>query len=124
MEIHKMNLQDASTASKAKNNPKALADAATEVEALFINELLKVMRQNTPSMSENGLGSEVYTGMFDTELSKVLAQRGVGFKEPLMEQLKRASMEARPPASMGSQTPASKIDNFDAALGVASKKVK
>jgi flagellar protein FlgJ len=141
MEIdNRMPLRNAMNSSKAKDNPKALNDAATEVEALFINEMLKVMRQSVPSMSEEkGLGADIYTGMFDTELSKVLAQRGLGVKESLMEQFKRISEPhpnsgkkddkqdaegGRPPASMGVRPPASVVDNFDAALGVAAQKVK
>jgi flagellar protein FlgJ len=123
-----INIRSGLNKSKVKDNPQALDQAATEVEALFINEMLKVMRQSTPSMSGKGLGADIYTGMFDTELSKVLAQRGLGFKEPLVEQLTRVSMGVRPPASMGKGKRDDKqdaeIDNFDDALGVASQKVK
>jgi flagellar protein FlgJ len=139
MEINSKMPLNALKTSKPKDNPKALDQAATEVEALFINEMLKVMRQSTPSMSGKGLGADVYSGMFDTELSKVLAQRGLGFKDTMVEQLKRASgakddSAVKPHASSGVKTHASldkgrkqdgqDINNFDAALGVATQKVK
>lgn len=62
---------------------KRLFKAAKELESLFLNQLLKTMRQTIPKseMSEGfglgeGLGKDVYTSMFDQELAMKMA--GVG----------------------------------------------
>jgi len=62
---------------------KRLFKAAKELESLFLNQLLKTMRQTIPKseLSEgfglgDGLGKDVYTEMFDQELAMKMA--GVG----------------------------------------------
>jgi murein DD-endopeptidase MepM/ murein hydrolase activator NlpD len=55
-----------------------LKKAAQEFEAVFINYLLKVMRETIEEsgLTEDGLGKSTYTEMFDQELSLSLARRG------------------------------------------------
>jgi flagellar protein FlgJ len=65
--------------------------ATENFEALFIQDLLKVMRKST-SEGEGGLfnssnSKDIYTSMVDTELSKNLAKgRGLGLGRMLLRQ--------------------------------------
>jgi peptidoglycan hydrolase FlgJ len=73
----------------AKNNsPEALKAAAKQFEALFMNMMLKSMRQATP---QDGIfdseQSRMYTSMLDQQLSQNLASRGVGLADVLIRQL-------------------------------------
>jgi flagellar protein FlgJ len=55
-----------------------LRKACTDFEALFIQEILKFMRQTIPqsALSGPGAGKEVYQSLLDQELSKNLAKKG------------------------------------------------
>ena len=59
-------------------DPEKLKKACTEFEALFIQEILKFMRQTIPQsgLSGPGAGKEVYQSLMDQELSKNLAKKG------------------------------------------------
>lgn len=68
-----------------------LEAAARQFEALFLNMLLKSMRDAT---SQDGLmeseQSRLYTSMLDQQLSQTMAARGVGLAEIMMRQLGHA----------------------------------
>jgi flagellar protein FlgJ len=75
----------------ARDSPdKALKAAATQFEALFMNMILKSMRDALP---KDGLMSssagETYTGMLDQQLSQKLASKGTGLADMLVKQLSR-----------------------------------
>jgi flagellar protein FlgJ len=75
----------------ARESPdKALKAAATQFEALFMNMILKNMRESLP---KDGLMSssagETYTGMLDQQLSQKLAGRSTGLADMLVKQLSR-----------------------------------
>jgi len=59
-------------------DPEKLKKACTEFEALFIQEILKFMRQTIPvsTLSGPGTGKEVYQSLLDQELGKNLAKKG------------------------------------------------
>ena len=67
-----------------------LENACQEMESIFLNFLLKEMR-NTIAKSgfiSGGTAENIYTGMLDAELSKVIAARGgIGLSKILYEQL-------------------------------------
>jgi peptidoglycan hydrolase FlgJ len=71
-----------------QNSPEALKGAAKQFEALFMNMVLKSMRDATP---QEGLfdsqQSRMYTSMLDQQLSQTLASRGVGLADALFRQL-------------------------------------
>lgn len=67
-----------------KDGPKALEQAAREMESLFLYELLKVMRQGVQASSDMGFGGSIYTSMFDVEVARILSERGIGLKEMLI----------------------------------------
>jgi len=77
-------------ASKAKNTPAELKKAVTEFEALFLNQMLKVMRDTVvkSDLFHGGSGEEIYNSLFDTELSGQMAKGGgIGLGKVLLGQL-------------------------------------
>ncbi|PXX46537.1 flagellar assembly peptidoglycan hydrolase FlgJ [Undibacterium pigrum] len=94
----------------AKNNsPEAIRGAAQQFEALFMNMMLKSMRQaggqDGPFDSEQ---SRMYTSMLDQQLSQTMAKKGVGLADVLVRQLSNNAMNqaleadtANKPGGMG-----------------------
>ncbi len=74
---------------KGRNDPEAVKAVAKEMEALFAYELIKAMRKTTGQSSKGGLGGEIYTSMFDMELAKLCAEKGLGIKEMLIKNLEK-----------------------------------
>ena len=76
-------------ASAKQNSPQALRESAQQFEALFLNMVLKSMRQT--NFSEGGLTDsqdvQLYTSMLDQQLSQSLAKRGMGLAEVMLRQL-------------------------------------
>ena len=71
-----------------QKSPAALKESAKQFEALFINMMLKSMRDATP---DGGLFAShdrpIYNGMLDQQLSQNLAQKGMGLADMLVSQL-------------------------------------
>ncbi|MBI3286335.1 MAG: flagellar assembly peptidoglycan hydrolase FlgJ [Burkholderiales bacterium] len=74
--------------SARDNSPEALKSAAKQFEALFMNMMLKSMRQaggqDGPFDNEQ---SRMYTSMLDQQLSQNMASRGMGLADALVRQL-------------------------------------
>ncbi|MFZ6672361.1 flagellar assembly peptidoglycan hydrolase FlgJ [Undibacterium sp. Xuan67W] len=74
--------------SSKDNSPEALKAAAKQFEALFMNMMLKSMRQaggqDGPFDNEQ---SKMYTSMLDQQLSQNIANRGMGLADALVRQL-------------------------------------
>jgi flagellar protein FlgJ len=71
---------------------KAVRDAAKQFEVLFVNMLLKSMREAAPQ--DGPLDSEqtrMYTGMLDQQLAQSMATRGIGLADIMARQLTRGS---------------------------------
>jgi flagellar protein FlgJ len=115
----------------ARESPdKALQVAATQFEALFMNIILKNMRDSLPKdgLMSSSAGS-TYTGMLDQQLSQQLASRGTGLADMLVRQLSKnvkpaagtaagadlpeGSRPLRPAAALTSATPAA-VDGLKA----------
>jgi flagellar protein FlgJ len=66
----------------------ATRGAATQFEALFINQMMKSMREATP---QEGLmdnqQTRMFTSMLDQQLSQNMAKRGMGLADVLVRQL-------------------------------------
>ena len=80
-------LGDLKQSAKA-GSPDALKGAATQFEAMFINMMMKSMRDATPQ--EGLMDSEqtkTFTSMLDQQMSQNLAKRGVGLADVLIRQL-------------------------------------
>jgi peptidoglycan hydrolase FlgJ len=71
-----------------QNSPDALKETARQFEAMFMNMVMKSMREATP---QDGIfdseQSRMYTAMLDQQVSQNLAKRGVGLADVLVRQL-------------------------------------
>ncbi|GEM_PF-6296271 len=64
---------------------------AKEMESLFAYRLIKVMRETAESMSSDkkGPGYDTYMSLFDMEVSRLLADRGLGLSEAIVRWMQR-----------------------------------
>jgi peptidoglycan hydrolase FlgJ len=82
--------------SQANASPdKAIQGAAKQFETLFINQLLKSMRDATP---QDGImdsdQTRMYTGMLDQQLAQAMSARGIGLADVMVKQLSKGSGSA------------------------------
>ena len=95
---------------QAKETPdKALKGAAQQFEQVFLNMMLKSMREATPQegMFDNDQ-TKMFTGMLDQQLSQSMSTgRGVGLADIMVRQLSHSSMNTGG-ASKTDATPAVK----------------
>ena len=82
--------------SAKAGSPDALKGAATQFEAMFINMMMKSMRDATP---QEGIGDseqgKTFTAMLDQQMSQNLAKRGVGLADVLIRQLSASAANAQ-----------------------------
>jgi flagellar protein FlgJ len=76
--------------------PAALKGAATQFEAMFINMMMKSMRDASPQdgMLDNQQ-TKMFTSMLDQQMSQNLAKRGVGLADMLVRQLTAQNVGAQ-----------------------------
>jgi peptidoglycan hydrolase FlgJ len=83
---------------QAKQTPdKALQAAAKQFETVFLNMMLKSMRDATPQ--DGAFDSEqtkMFTGMLDQQLAQSMASRGVGLADIMVKQLSRTKPSGTP----------------------------
>jgi flagellar protein FlgJ len=78
------------TMSKDSNSDEALKGAAKQFEAIFLNMVMKSMREATPSESPfESDQSKMFLSMLDQEMTQKLADRGIGLAEVLVKQLSK-----------------------------------
>jgi len=98
-------------AQAAQSPDKALKAAAQQFEAVFMNMMLKSMREATP---QDGMmdsdQSRMFTGMLDQQLSQSLSGRGIGLADMMVKQLSRSGQ-------VGAATPSAVIDALAATIG-------
>jgi flagellar protein FlgJ len=71
-----------------QNSPEALKATARQFEALFMNMVMKSMREATPQEGVfDNQQSKMFTSMLDQQLSQSMASRGVGLADVLIRQL-------------------------------------
>ncbi|MFN0302519.1 MAG: flagellar assembly peptidoglycan hydrolase FlgJ [Burkholderiales bacterium] len=76
---------------------EALKTAAKQFEAVFMNTLLKSMRDALPNSDPLASSdSKMYRGMLDQELVGRLAERGIGIADVLVRQVNAAQRGRRP----------------------------
>jgi flagellar protein FlgJ len=82
--------------SAKAGSPAALKGAATQFEAMFINMMMKSMRDATPQdgMLDNQQ-TKLFTTMLDQQMSQNLAKRGVGLADMLVRQLTAQNVGAQ-----------------------------
>ncbi|WP_297324832.1 flagellar assembly peptidoglycan hydrolase FlgJ [Nitrosomonas sp.] len=91
----------------AKQRPdEALQKVAQQFESLFMNMLLKSMREATP---KDGLfdsqQTQFFTQMYDQQLAQHISTRGIGIADMMVKQLTRTNNSINPETSI-SQTDA------------------
>lgn len=73
---------------KGRKDTDAIKAVAKEMESLFAYELVKAMRQTT-SLTKGSLGQDIYMGMFDIEVARLIAEKGLGFQDLIIKYLQR-----------------------------------
>lgn len=94
-----------------KTPDKALKAAAQQFESVFMNMMLKSMRDATP---QDGMfdseQTKTFTAMLDQQLAQNISTRGIGLADAMVKQLSRyvphAAASASQPAASGAATPA------------------
>lgn len=75
-----------------QNSPEALKASAKQFEALFLNMVMKSMRDATPQDGVfDSQQSKMFTSMLDQQISQSMASRGVGLADVLTRQLSNIS---------------------------------
>lgn len=91
--------------AQAKHSPdQALKAAAQQFESVFLNMMLKSMREATP---QDGMfdseQTRIFTGMLDQQLAQNMASRGVGLADIMVKQL-RGQMTSEQAPKIGPQS--------------------
>jgi len=91
-----------------QNSPDATKAAAKQFEALFLNMMLKSMRDATPQDGPmDNDQSRMFTTMLDQQMSQKMADKGIGLADALVRQLtNHAGGHALPTANEKSGTSA------------------
>jgi flagellar protein FlgJ len=100
--------------SARAGSPEALKAASTQFEAMFINMMMKSMREATPQegMLDNQQ-TKMFTTMLDQQTSQNLAKKGVGLADVLIRQLSKSTQQQ----ALGAEpTQAGHDDAFSRAL--------
>ena len=113
--------------SAKAGSPDALKGAATQFEAMFINMMMKSMREATPADSLNdNQQTKMFTSMLDTQMSQNMAKRGVGLADMLIRQLsaqeagaKALAIGAEPTAGLPLNLPVTGIPTASAPVGLS-----
>ena len=78
--------------SARAGSPEALKTAATQFEAMFVNMMMKSMRDATP---QDGLmdsqQTKTFTTMLDQQTSQNIAKKGIGLSDMLIRQLTKTA---------------------------------
>lgn len=86
------NLLQAENKIKKEKGQKELKEACQGFEAIFLNTMLKSMRDTLPkdTLFNSGNGVEIYQSMYDQYLTQKLSEgeKSLGIKEFLYQELK------------------------------------
>ena len=100
--------------SAKQNSPEAIKASAKQFEALFVNMMMKSMRDATPQ--DGPLDSEqskTFTAMLDQQLSQKIASRGLGLAEVLERQMAGVNGLTPPPIVPFSARPGASVGGLD-----------
>lgn len=88
-------LNDLKQASK-ENSPEAIKEVAKQFEAIFMNMMLKSMREASSSQDNpfDNEQSRTFTSMLDQQLTSNLTKKGLGLADVLTQQLSKTSYGA------------------------------
>jgi flagellar protein FlgJ len=114
----------------ADGQKQAVRQAAKQFEAVFMNMLMKSMRDTLPKdgMLESD-STRQYTGMFDQQLAQNLSQKGTGLADMIVKQLDRRTVDPSTLASPMKRDAVSTLDklrfaNVTAAAGNGAEGVR
>ena len=84
----------------ARTDPTGAAKTvAKQFDAIFVNMMLKQMRDASPQNGPlDSSSSKMYTSMLDQQLSQTMASRGVGVADQLLKQMLRQANRVNPDA--------------------------
>jgi flagellar protein FlgJ len=84
----------------ARTDPTGAAKTvAKQFDAIFVNMMLKQMRDASPQNGPlDSFSSKMYTSMLDQQLSQTMASRGVGVADQLLKQMLRQASRVNPDA--------------------------
>ena len=78
-----------------ENSPEAIKAVAKQFEAVFMNMMLKSMREATPKDNPfDNEQSRTFTSMLDQQLSSNLSSKGLGLADVLTKQLSKSGYAA------------------------------
>lgn len=87
--------------SAKDNSPEAIKQVAKQFEAIFMNMMLKSMRDATPQESTfDSEQSRTFISMLDQQLSQNLASKGLGLADILTRQLSKSGYTPPPEAAV------------------------
>lgn len=85
---------------------RRLRESAREIEAVFVQQLLKTMRQASPGGVLTGTGQRVYQDMMDQELARAMAKGGgLGLADMLVRDVLRRQGAEKNPSSEAPSVP-------------------
>jgi flagellar protein FlgJ len=98
-----------------ESSPESIRETAKQFEAMFLNMMLKSMRDATPqeSMFESDQ-TRTYTAMLDQQLSQSLASKGMGLADVLIRQLTKNAGAISPVSQMPEFGAPEKADEMSA----------
>jgi len=79
---------------RGRKDPAAMKAMAKEMEAMFAYEMIKVMRETSDMSAKGSLGKDTYMSLFDQEISRILAERGLGLRDMLEKGLQHMANKA------------------------------
>lgn len=95
--------------NEAARDPRGAArTAAVQFESMFMQMVLKSMRDATIKTESAGPGGDTFTGMLDQQMAKQFAGRPQGLADMIEKQLSR-HMQNLPPVSAANQTAAAAV---------------
>src|SRR5471030_575066 len=78
--------------SAQANSPQAMKQAATQFEAMFVNMMMKSMRDASPQDGiTDSSQTKMFTSMLDQQTSQNIAKKGIGIADMLIRQLSKNS---------------------------------
>ena len=104
----------------ADGQQQAVKQAAAQFEAVFMNMLMKSMRDALPQdgMLDSNT-SKAYTGMFDQQIAQKLSEKGVGLADMIVKQLDKRTVDPATLIPGGKRDAASTLDRLRAATAAA-----
>jgi len=115
--------------SAKAGSPEALKTAATQFEAMFVNMMMKSMREATP---QDGMmdsqQTKMLTTMLDQQTSQNIAKKGIGLADMLVRQLSKTTSAQEQALAIGGDNPANAANAasgaFDGAASLMDARLK